>query len=454
MRAYHRTTRAVLKFLSAAAGMSAALFAAGCRDTLLQVQTPDIINPTNLNTAAGAEGLRIGALGRLAFMTAGDEASWVYGGLLVDEWKSGDTFVQRDQADQRTIDPTNSFVSTAYRDIQRTRVAAWQAIVALRTYKPLPASNIGQMFFAKGFAEMQSASDFCNGQPLADLSGSAPADGPPLSVAAVFTAAAASFDSALANAAGDSTVTNSAKVGKARALLGLGNVAGAAAAVAGVPTSFVYNMTYEAVKEDNYIWTINNSSRRYSVQDSVDASGTVPNALPFVSAKDPRVPTAATSKVSFDGVTPYQAQLIWSTRDAPVAVVSGVDARLAEAEATLAAGDIPGWLSILNTLRAGPTPDGPLTISGMAALTDPGSANARLKLMFRERAFWTFGRGQRLGDLRRMIRQYGFTAAEVFPGEGGTWFKTASPYGHDYNIPVSSDELNNPQFHGCTDRLP
>jgi starch-binding outer membrane protein, SusD/RagB family len=431
-----------------------ALSAAGCRDTLLQVQHPDIIDPTDLNTAAGADALRVGAIGRLAFMTAGDEASWVYGGLLVDEFKSGDTFVQRDQADQRTIDPSNSFVSTAYRDVQRTRVAAWQAIVALHTFKPNPVSNIGQMWFAKGFAEMQSASDFCNGQPLAILTTTSPTEGPPLSISDVFTMAAASFDSALANSGGDATVTNASKIGKARALLGLGDVQGAAAAVAGVATNFAYNMTYEAVKEDNFIWTINNSSRRYSVQDSIDATGTVPNGLPFVSAKDPRVPTAATAKLSFDGVTPFQAQLIWSVRDAPVAVVNGIDARLAEAEAKLAGGDIAGWLVTLNTLRAGPTPDGPLTITGMAPLTDPGTATARLKLMFRERAFWTFGRGQRLGDLRRMVRQYAFTPAQVFPGEGGTWFKTSTPYGHDYNIPVSSDELNNPNFHGCTDRNP
>jgi len=34
------------------------------------------------------------------------------------------------------------------------------------------------------------------------------------------------------------------------------------------------------------------------------------------------------------------------------------------------------------------------------------------------------------------------------------WFKTAAKYGTDYNIPVPGDELNNPNFHGCTDRAP
>lgn len=432
----------------------AATLVVGCRDTLLGVQHPDIISPSDLNSAGGAEGLRVGAIGRLAYMTAGDESSWLYGGLLVDEWKSGDTFIQRDQADSRSIDPSNSFVSTAYRDINKARVDAYLALQALKTYEPAPVSNLGQMWFVRGFAEFQAASDFCNGVTFADLTGSTPTPGNPMSDSAAFVMAAASFDSALANSGGDATVTNSAKIGKARALLGLGRFQEAGAIVAGIPTTFAYNMTYEAVKEDNFIWTINNSARRYSVQDSVDASGTVPNGLPFVSAKDPRVPTAATAKVSFDGVTPFQAQLIWAVRDAPVAVTNGIDARLAEAEASLAAGNAPVWLQILNTLRAGPTPDGPLTISGMVPLVDPGTQQARVKLMFRERAFWTFGRGQRLGDLRRMIRQYGFTPAQVFPGEGGTWFKTNAKYGQDYNIPVSGDELNNPNFHGCTNRAP
>jgi len=37
----------------------------------------------------------------------------------------------------------------------------------------------------------------------------------------------------------------------------------------------------------------------------------------------------------------------------------------------------------------------------MTALVDPGNAEARISLLFREKAYWTFSRGQRLGDLRR-----------------------------------------------------
>jgi hypothetical protein len=57
--------------------------------------------------------------------------------------------------------------------------------------------------------------------------------------------------------------------------------------------------------------------------------------------------------------------------------------------------------------------------------------------------------GQRLGDLRRLIRQYGRTQDKVFPG--GTFFKGGT-YGADVNFPVHVDETNNPQFTGCADR--
>jgi hypothetical protein len=81
---------------------------------------------------------------------------------------------------------------------------------------------------------------------------------------------------------------------------------------------------------------------------------------------------------------------------------------------------------------------------------DPGTADARVNLLFREKAFWTFGRGQRLGDMRRLIRFYGKTADQVFPV--GTHYRGGN-YGSDVNFPITTDERNgNPAFLGCTDR--
>jgi len=133
----------------------------------------------------------------------------------------------------------------------------------------------------------------------------------------------------------------------------------------------------------------------------------------------------------------------------PTPVVSGIDARLIEAEAQLNANDFAGMTATLNALRASPQTLGALTTPVMAALTAPAAKPAAIDLYFREKAFWTYSRGQRLGDLRRLIRQYGRTQDNVFPV--GTFFKGGN-YGTDVNFPVHVDEQNNPQFTGCADR--
>lgn len=452
--------RMIRAICTAAIGAVVVTASTGCgRDDLLGVETPDIINPSDLNSADGAEGLRVGALARFKGMTAGGENSWLLSGLLVDEWKSSDTFVQRDETDQRSIQESNSFVTTAYRQIHRTRVAAYDAIQALRQYKPTATDEIGEMFFVKGYAELQSASDFCNGQPFAVLTPEGAQMGTPIPVSDAFTLALQSFDSALVavGSASDSISTRvryAAQVGRARALLGLGRVAEAGTAVQGVPGDFSFNLTWpgQQGKEDNEMWVLNISSRRYTVQDSVDPQGgVIPNAMPFISAADPRVPTAQIARFGFDGVTPHTAQLVFPAFNSVAPVASGVDAQLIDAEARLAADD-PSWLTILNALRAGPTNIGAITVSGMPPLLDPVTPDARLHLLFREKAFWTFGRGQRLGDLRRLIRDYGESAAEVFPGEGAINPRKNAPYGPDVNFPVPQAERNNPNFTGCTDR--
>jgi hypothetical protein len=457
-----------LKSVALGSALGAALVAAGCtRDNLLGVQTPDIISPGDLNSPDGAEGLRVGVIRNFKLMTALDESSWFYGGLLVDEWKSADTFTQRNETDQRSVTEENSLVTVAYRYIHRARVEAYQAAGALANFKPASKGEIAEMYFIKGFAEMQSALDFCSGQPYADLSKGTPDIGTPISNEDAFKLALTSFDSALAvvntAAATDTIATRvkfAAQVGRGRVLLSLGRQPEALTAVASIPSNFSFNLTWPGTqgKEDNFIWALTTSARRYTVQDSADRQGgRIPNAMPFVSAKDPRVPTtnnalnATIAKLGFDGVTPYDGELVFPQFNSVVPVANYVDSQLILAEAQLAAGNA-AWLTTLNALRTGPTNLGNITISGMTALTDPGTASARQDLLFRERAFWTFGRGQRLGDLRREIRIYGRTAAQVFPGEGGVNPRTNSNYGPDVNLPVPQAERNNSNYTGCFDR--
>src|SRR5438093_6634791 len=73
-----------------------ALPALACTDTLLNVTDPDII--LGANSASAALGLSNGAVLRLAQAVSGTQqpdALFMFGGLLTDEWRSGDTFIQR-----------------------------------------------------------------------------------------------------------------------------------------------------------------------------------------------------------------------------------------------------------------------------------------------------------------------------------------------------------------------
>src|SRR5437879_12543859 len=118
-----------------------------CTDTLLNVTDPDIT--LGANSASSAIGLSNGAVLRLAQAvsgTQGPDALFVFGGLLTDEWRSGDTFIQRNTMDQRIWDPTNTFNAGPFRNLNRVRVLSEAAINALRQYKPVPATNIGRMF--------------------------------------------------------------------------------------------------------------------------------------------------------------------------------------------------------------------------------------------------------------------------------------------------------------------
>lgn len=176
------------------------------------------------------------------------------------------------------------------------------------------------------------------------------------------------------------------------------------------------------------------------------------NAVPFASANDPRVPILKGTDAQLsaeDGLTPLFIQQVWKNRDDAIPAASGIDARLIEAEALLNSGDYAGMTVILNALRAAPPSIGAFKPAAMAPLVAPTVKDDAVTLFFREKAFWTFGRGQRLGDLRRLVRQYGRAQDQVFPT--GQHYKGGN-YGSDVNLPVPDAERVNPQFKGCLDR--
>jgi len=474
----HRASRArraavgllALGPLAALAGCS------GIEDDLLEPQQPGIITPEAITAAGapGAQALYVGALGALQSWTGGggntnSQNLWIYADLMTDVWKVTDTFTQRIDMDRRQIATLDAEVTWAYNNAQQSRGRYREALNSLKALIPNEPEKQGEMYFAMGLEELTVSEDFCNGVPFGEVVNGVPTYSKPFTNAEGFQLAIAHLDSAIAltgtgvkDAALAARVRSAATVAKARAQVDLGQFSAAAQTVAGVATSYQYTMTYSQATQDNTIWTVNvsnPSSARVAVGDSVTlANGVevrVRNAIPFGSANDPRVPVTGSYKnvatTGFDGQTPWVGQKIWATRTAPIVLASGIDARLIEAEAKLNNGDVQGMMTALNALRAAPQTLGAFNVAAMPALATPATKDAATDLFFREKAFWQFGRGMRLGDLRRLIRQYGRTEDTTFP-EGG-FHKTPFTFGDDVNLPVPDQEKGpNQLFKGCLDR--
>ncbi len=454
----------------AALGMLAVVVTAGCNvDSLLDVTDPDIINPEDISTPAGAAALRNGALARLVQMTAGStaqqESFWLMGGLLADEWRSGDTFLERNETDMRNVRLQNSILEATQRIAHRARVLALQARKSTEANDPQAAPwTIAEMFLVQGYAEIILAEHVCNGIPLSYVLNNVPVEGDPLTNAAVFTTAVAHADSALALLPASLTDANSVRVRqranliKARALVNLNRLPEAAAAATLVPVTAAWFVRTSDNTWTNQVWSLNNSAGRYTLPDTAGgASGAEgPLGMDWVRAGDPRVPTCrgnpsttstcflagATDSIVFDTPSGLKrwAQLIWRTRTDSAAITSGVEAKLIIAENLMRNGNAT-FVDTLNALRA--------TVTGLLPLVDPITQVARENLLFRERGFWLFGRGYRVGDLRRLIRQYARTQDQVFPS--GTYIRGGT-YGTDVNFPVVQAEQNNPKFSACLDR--
>lgn len=451
--------------LAVAAGAAAIALVAGCdrvKTELLAPQNPGLVDPGAVGNPTAALALRVGAIGRYKQVQSG-ESIWEYGGTMADEYKNADFSSDRINADQRI---TDAAVQWNYNGVTQARGPVRDAISAMLQYNPDSTALIGELYMELAFFEMTLADNYCNGIPLGHTISGVQTNGVPVTVLQVYDSASNHLDTAMAYSAkgsdaGSAFINRAARVFKARVLIDKdkANAAAAAALIAAVPTTFVYDMTFSTVSGSNGMWSLNNSTARISVADSFDLVGgvvnVIKNALPFASANDPRVPVVngdqATPKVvAEDQVTrPFYVGLLYKGQFDPLVLASGVDARLYEAEAKLQANDIPGMMTILNALRAAKPTIGVTAIPAMAALPAPASQADAISLLFREKAFWTFGRGQRLPDLRRLVRQYGRTDDQVFPT--GSYFK-GGKYGTDENFPVPSSEQVNPLFTSCLDR--
>lgn len=339
-------------------------------------------------------------------------------------------------------------VEEAYSRITRTRGQAGQAIELLRRYAPDRSALAGHLYALEGYTEIFLAELFCSGIPLStfDFDGDYTLRAGS-STQEVFEHALVLFDTALA-LTGDSTrLLQLAHLGRARALLNLGRFGEALAEAAQVPDGYQYAVSFSVASGTDAVnfarlqdWNPADASlQAFSVSDREGMNG-----LDFRTSNDPR------TRVTARGTNASSGQPIWHPNKyningaSPIVLADWIEARLIQAEGALQAGDFTGWLGTLNHLRqAAITP-------ALVALTDPGTPEGRVDLLFRERAFWLFLSGHRQGDLRRLIRQYGRSQENVYPtGEYTGGFS----YGADVTLPLPVAEREaNPMYDGCLDR--
>jgi len=448
----------------AAAGALVVLAACNA-DKVLQVDDPDVARPEALQGAAALPAQRAGAIGNfgVAYNGGAADVEQVHlSGMLSDELINTETFPTRIEIDQRAMTlPNTSLVGTFF-DIMRARSFADIAIDNYRANAKTAADSAGfpEVLSLSGLSYVLLAENYCGAVPISKVNPDGTFTfGAAESTTSLLDSAVSKFNQALAVPQANvltAAFRQLAQVGKGRALLDQGKYAEAAAAVSAVATTFQYNYTHSEAtgRQNNGTWSLTVSVARFGEAD-VEAGVGLPyqsdgNVKKTTGLVDPRVADSVANRAGqgnkgFDGTTIQWVQAKYPLRSSTSTIADGVEARLIEAEAALQAGNAAGALTILNALRSN---NALLALRGYGAtslppLTLQATQAAQVDQLFKERAYWMFLTSHRLGDLRRLIRQYGRPVNSVFPN--GPYFKGGT-YGTGVSVPVPFQEQNNPEY--------
>ncbi len=468
--------------LSIVSGVTAILLLASCKPSdVLSVPAPTGVLPaSSLASQSGAE--QVLANGA-AYLSSGF-GQYYYGvlewsGQLADELRWSDfTYISAwAGVDARITEGVGGFQEVGDHPLVQLmagRIALLTAIPLLEQYEPASGrAKIGLAYALTGYTELLVAEDYCAGLPLTTPTSTGLVYGTPLTTDSLLGAAEAHFDSAVKYAGSDPVAAPLAAIGLGRARLNRANFAGAASAVAGVPTSFVYNTELQPGGFNTGGLTVSNMYEMWLVgtgcglASPVDKKGE--NGLNYLTANDPRLVFDTSLIKTCDGLYSSAADSVYyhpvkfGNPSTAIPIATGAEARLIEAEAALHAGQVGTWAADLNALRAN-APDTYLKLAAgvpplSADSTTTASAATQVDVLFRERAFWLYGMGFRLGDMRRLVRQYGRDQSTVFPVgpfPGASYQTLPSPvpdYKTDVNLtlPTGASGLSDPNvnYKGC-----
>jgi len=406
-----------------------ALAACDTLDNALEVEAPSRIPAENLNDPGKASLLLNGVIGDFECSFG---AYTVMSGLVGEELVDATQTANRWPYDRREVQPNDARYATfdcedlgVYTPLSRVRWAAESLLKNLEGWTDAQmaagvnrTSLIAQAAAYSGYAHVLLGEGFCSGVLLdAEL-----VPGGEVPRADLFRRAEERFTRAIeaGQAAGNTPVRNLALVGRARARLNLGNLAGAAADARLVPTDFVLSASASnaATKRQNRVFAQNNDGQSVSIGETY-------RNLTVGAVPDPRVGVTDTGRNATDG-TRIWVQNKYTAFGSPLPIATGDEAQLilAEAEGGQTA------IGIINAFR---------TRAGLPAYGGGTSAAEIKAAVVEERRRELFLESHHLGDVIRY-------QIPLRPASGTTFAKGGT-YGTTTCLPLPNVErLNNPNI--------
>jgi hypothetical protein len=443
-----------MRLARATALLTAALAFSGCSDWL-EVTNPGAIENPALESPAYLQLMYDGVLGD--FQPA---FAWtaLFSGAFTDELRMHHTFFENLEIDQRRVTENNgTYAAAIFNGLHRARFLAdsvtgrYQALLGDSVDHDLRYA--GTLAFA-GYAWALLAENVC--ETRIDAQGS-PLQPDALFAGALdrFEAAIQAADAARANApnitnvtvrarviAGADSIANLARVGAARAALGMGDDATAGAHAQAVTPAYVsrtspgfrFDVHYrqgnsfaETRRTGNPFWEFISAGGAW-----VSLSGTG-----YENLNDPRIPHGAAGAISVSSggqffvpnSPPSFSTFAGDVEGEPfestsrIRLASAIEARYDLAEIQ---GNTPANVTFLNEQRA---------VGGQAPLTNPTDAQYMAALR-EQRAREFFVDGHRIGDLRRYEAQH---AVDLWPS--GPMYGSTTTFGDQKCWPTPVSEL-------------
>lgn len=355
----------------------------GC--DLLDVTAPDRVREAVVESPANAELLVTSAVADFDCALA---SYIVTTGQVHHEFINSNIYsAEAFDYDRRTVNPARQQYATfecggfgaIYQPVSTAIWQADQALTRLDAWTDEEVENrtelIGKAATYAGYGRLLLGEAFCT---------AAIDQSPEITPEDVFQQAEQLFTRAIqqATAAGATDILNTARVGRARARVNLGNGADAMTDAQQVPANFVYYAHYsdQTNRSANFVHNRNNRLEGVSVGPSY-------RNVTYQGVADPRVPVMDMGKLAVDGLTPVWHQMKYTSRNDPIPVASGDEARLIIAEVEGGATAV----GIINDFHQA---------AGLPPFNSTDEADIQAHVI-QERARELFLEGQRFWDFRR-----------------------------------------------------